>query len=89
MEKTEVFYIDNIPGREYNGKKQNSRLPQEGEKRTVENVVFNQNPPKWYQISSNIHVTSMDRVNVTEIHPDRILSEWVLVLVTSGERTFR
>lgn len=45
---------------------------------------------RWYQISGNIQkITSVDKVNVEDVHPTRLLPEWVLVLITKGERTVR
>lgn len=50
---------------------------------------LNPSHPKWFQLSESIRITSIDKVSVTNVHPSRTLPEWALVLVTSGERTFR
>lgn len=45
--------------------------------------------PHWFRLNGNIHGLTFDRVNTIDVHPNRSLSEWVLVLISSGERTFR
>ena len=46
------------------------------------------NARRWFRISGDMRLVVVDKVVDTNVHPSRILSEWVLVLVTSGERTF-
>ena len=56
----------------------------------MSNVLFNTAPQRWYQISDNIQkIDSLDRVTPVDVHPSRVIPEWVLVLITKGERTFR
>lgn len=53
-------------------------------------IISPQKNMKWYQLSGEIRkISSIDKVNVEDVHPSRILSEWVVVLITKGERTFR
>lgn len=53
-------------------------------------VSFPYSPTKWYQIDGKIQkVLKFDKVSVEDVHPTRILSEWVLVLITKGVRTVR
>ena len=43
---------------------------------------------KWFELSRNIHIIGIDRANTTNVHPNRVLDEWVLVIVIKGQRTF-
>jgi len=46
-------------------------------------------PPAWFRLTGNIRVEAVDRIEGANVHPDRITPYWVLVLIGSGERTFR
>lgn len=44
---------------------------------------------RWFRLSGNIHVEIVDKFSGNNVHPDRVLPQWVLVLISGGERTFR
>ena len=43
----------------------------------------------WFRLDEEIHVEDVDKFSGRNIHPDRVMTQWVLVLMTSGERSFR
>ncbi len=43
----------------------------------------------WFKLDGDIRILNIGKVCTTNRHPDRILPVWVLVIVNSGERTFR
>ena len=43
----------------------------------------------WFQLNEEIHVEDVDKFSGNNMHPDRMMTQWVLVLMISGERSFR
>lgn len=44
---------------------------------------------RWFRLAGEIRVEIVDKFSGGNVHPDRVMNQWVLVLMTSGERTFR
>ena len=40
-------------------------------------------------MSDDIRIESVDKYTGANVHPDRVMTQWVMVLMCSGERTFR
>ena len=45
--------------------------------------------PRWFRLTGDIHVEIVDKFSGGNVHPDRVMAQWVLVLMISGTRTFR
>lgn len=45
--------------------------------------------PRWFRLTGETHVEIVDKFSGGNVHPDRVMPQWVLVLMISGERTFR
>lgn len=45
--------------------------------------------PRWFVLTGDIHIEMVDKFSGGNVHPDRVMSQWVLVLMSGGERTFR
>lgn len=45
--------------------------------------------PRWFRLNGEIRVEIVDKFSGGNVHPDRVMSQWVLVLMVSGKRTFR
>ena len=43
----------------------------------------------WFQLNEEIRVEDVDKFSGNNMHPDRMMTQWVLVLMISGERSFR
>ena len=43
----------------------------------------------WFQLNEEIRVEDIDKFSGNNMHPDRMMTQWVLVLMISGERSFR
>ena len=43
----------------------------------------------WFQLNKEIRVEDVDKFSGNNMHPDRMMTQWVLVLMISGERSFR
>ena len=43
----------------------------------------------WFQLNEKIRVEDVDKFSGNNMHPDRMMTQWVLVLMISGERSFR
>ena len=43
----------------------------------------------WFQLNEEIRVEDVDKFSGNNMHPDRTMPQWVLVLMISGERSFR
>ena len=48
-----------------------------------------QGNPQWFRLTGEIHVEIVDKFKGGNIHPDRVMRQWVLVLMINGTRTFR
>ena len=44
---------------------------------------------RWFRLAGEVRVEIVDKFSGGNVHPDRVMNQWVLVLMTSGERTFR
>ena len=44
---------------------------------------------RWFRMAGEVRVEIVDKFSGGNVHPDRVMAQWVLVLMTSGERTFR
>lgn len=44
---------------------------------------------RWFQLMEEPRVEAADGFTGGNVHPDRVMNQWVLVLVVRGERTFR
>lgn len=44
---------------------------------------------RWFRLSGDIHIEFVEKFTGGNVHPDRVMPQWVLVLICSGERTFR
>ena len=56
----------------------------------MSDILFNTTPPRWYQITDNIQkINCIEKADVENVHPTRVIPEWVVVLITKGERTVR
>lgn len=45
--------------------------------------------PHWFRLTEEIRVELVDKFSGGNVHPDRVMPQWVLVMVAGGERTFR
>ena len=43
----------------------------------------------WFRLNEEIRVEDVDKFSGNNMHPDRMMTQWVLVLMISGERSFR
>ena len=43
----------------------------------------------WFRLNEEIRVEDVDKFSGNNMHPDRMMPQWVLVLMISGERSFR
>ena len=43
----------------------------------------------WFRLNKEIRVEDVDKFSGNNMHPDRMMTQWVLVLMISGERSFR
>ena len=43
----------------------------------------------WFKLYDDCHVSEAGYIDTSNIHPTRVILEWVLVFIISGERTFR
>lgn len=43
----------------------------------------------WFQLNEEIRMEDVDKFSGNNMHPDRMMTQWVLVLMISGERSFR
>ena len=43
----------------------------------------------WFQLNEEIRVEDVNKFSGNNMHPDRMMTQWVLVLMISGERSFR
>ena len=43
----------------------------------------------WFQLNEEIRVEDVDKFSGNNMHLDRMMTQWVLVLMISGERSFR
>ena len=50
---------------------------------------INQTDLYWFQLNEEIRVEDVDKFSGNNMHPDRMMTQWVLVLMISGERSFR
>ena len=48
-----------------------------------------QGNPQWFRLTGEIHVEVVDKFKGENVHPDRVMTQWVLVLMINGTRTFR
>ena len=48
-----------------------------------------QGNPQWFRLTGEIHVEIVDKFKGENVHPDRVMTQWVLVLMINGTRTFR
>ena len=44
---------------------------------------------RWFQLMEEPRVEAADAFTGGNVHPDRVMNQWVLVLVVRGQRTFR
>ena len=54
-----------------------------------EAVSVNLSSTHWFKLSDDIRIESVDKYTGSNVHPDRVMTQWVMVLMCSGERTFR
>ena len=43
----------------------------------------------WFQLTGDPWVEVVDKWSGGNVHPDRVMNQWVLVLMLRGQRTFR
>ena len=43
----------------------------------------------WFRLNEEIRMENVDKFSGNNMHPDRMMTQWVLVLMISGERSFR
>ena len=43
----------------------------------------------WFRLNEEIRVEDVDKFSGNNMHPDRMMTQWVLVLMISGECSFR
>lgn len=43
----------------------------------------------WFRLNEEIRVEDVDKFSGNNMHPNRMMTQWVLVLMISGERSFR
>ena len=44
---------------------------------------------RWFRLTGEAHVEIVDKFSGGNVHPDRVMAQWVLVLMINGTRTFR
>ena len=59
------------------------------EKAGAASMNTGQGLPRWFRLVGEIHVEIVDKFSGGNVHPDRVMAQWVLVLMISGTRTFR
>ena len=59
------------------------------EKAGAASMNTGQGLPRWFRLAGEIHVEIVDKFSGGNVHPDRVMAQWVLVLMISGTRTFR
>lgn len=59
------------------------------EKAGAASMNTGQGLPRWFRLAGEIHVEIVDKFSGRNVHPDRVMAQWVLVLMISGTRTFR
>lgn len=59
------------------------------EKAGAASMNTGQGLPRWFRLTGEIHVEIVDKFSGGNVHPDRVMAQWVLVLMISGTRTFR
>ena len=58
------------------------------EKAGAASMNTGQGLPRWFRLAGEIHVEIVDKFSGGNVHPDRVMAQWVLVLMISGTRTF-
>ena len=43
---------------------------------------------RWFRLTGEAHVEIVDKFSGGNVHPDRVMAQWVLVLMINGTRTF-
>ena len=87
--KFHLLHIDFLIASDYNEMVYFER--EAGRKEGVQAMEFDHGRalPRWFVLTGDIHIEMVDKFSGGNVHPDRVMSQWVLVLMSGGERTFR